>query len=70
MENRTGARQYGYCFLCLRDGTLDEVITTSRRRPDGTPGWRCRKCGGVSVKPHKVCPAHGVTCRMHLPLDE
>lgn len=64
----TNKKEYGYCFLCLRDSGLREVIETFHSR-NVYVGWECSFCGGISIKPHKVCPAHGKNCRMHLPLE-
>jgi len=68
-RTKTGRCETGYCWLCLLVGTLEQVeerFTSGRLEV----GWVCPRCGGVSMRPYKVCPQHGRSCREHLPLDE
>jgi len=69
-EERTGRCGTGYCFSCLELGTKYEVVMRSSRPQEHMVGWECPRCGGVSSKLHRVCPVHGVGCRLHVPLDD
>jgi len=66
---KTGEFERGYCALCLHLGTMERVVETLRTGRVIT-GWECARCGGVSVRPHQVCPVHGAGCRANPPLAE